>query len=135
SGRIASTRLRSRRAGARPLGWWCSMPSDTFAKRSGLARRVVAASVAVLLPMAVRAGQGTTSTLKPPIDLADPANIEAGRQMFNVTCTHYCHGKDARGSRLLGPALRDGSFDTRCLFGREVGGGPRMPAAVAVLGP
>src|SRR2546430_15580318 len=87
------------------------MPSDPSARGGGLARRVVAASLAVLLPMAVRAGQGTTSTLKPPIDLADPANIEAGRQMFNVTCTHYCHGKDARGSGLPGPSLRNGRFD------------------------
>ena len=107
------------------------MPSDPFAKRSGLARRVVAASVAVLLPMAVRAGQGTTSTLKPPIDLADPANIEAGRQMFNVTCTHYCHGKDGRIARA--PSLRGRDLPIDYLYARITRGAPPMPAYATVL--
>jgi len=40
--------------------------SDTFARGAGSRRAWWAASLAVLLPMAVRAGQGTTSTLKPP---------------------------------------------------------------------
>jgi mono/diheme cytochrome c family protein len=108
------------------------MPSDTSAKRSGPARRVVAASIAVLLPMAVGASPGTTDVLKPPIDLADPANIEAGRQMFNVTCTHYCHGKDARGSGLRGPSLRNGGFDNWYLYGRISGGRPPMPAFAGI---
>jgi len=120
---------------APPPGWWCSMPSDTFATRSGLARRVVATSLAVLLPMAVRASQGTTSTLKPPIDLADPANIEAGRRMFNVTCTHYCHGKDARGGGMRGPSLRNGGFDNWYLYGRISGGRPPMPAFAGIYTP
>ena len=108
------------------------MPSDTVAKRRRLARRVVAASLAVLLPTALRASQGTTNILKPPIDLADPANIEAGRKMFNVTCTHYCHGKDARGSGLRGPSLRNGGFDNWYLYGRISGGRPPMPAFAGI---
>jgi mono/diheme cytochrome c family protein len=68
------------------------------------------------------------TALVPPIDLNDPANIEAGREMFNVTCTHYCHGRDARGGGMRGPSLRNGNFDNAYLFGRITGGKPPMPA-------
>ncbi len=69
-----------------------------------------------------------STTLIPPIDLNDPTNIEAGREMFNVTCTHYCHGKDARGGGMRGPSLRNGNFDNAYLFARITVGKPPMPA-------
>jgi len=96
---------------------------------------LVAALLALALTTWVWAGQTPTATLQPPIDLADPANIEAGRQMFNVTCTHYCHGKDARGSGLRGPSLRNGGFDSWYLYGRISGGRPPMPAFAGIYTP
>ena len=96
---------------------------------------LVAALLALALTTWVCAGQTPTATLQPPIDLADPANIEAGRQMFNVTCTHYCHGKDARGSGLRGPSLRNGGFDNWYLYGRISGGRPPMPAFAGIYTP
>ena len=68
------------------------------------------------------------TALIPPIDLNDPINIEAGREMFNVTCTHYCHGREARGGGMRGPSLRNGNFDNAYLFGRITEGKPPMPA-------
>ena len=96
---------------------------------------LVMALLALVLTTCVWASQTPTTTLPPPIDLADPANIEAGRQMFNVTCTHYCHGKDARGSGLRGPSLRNGGFDNWYLYGRISGGRPPMPAFAGIYTP
>jgi cytochrome c553 len=42
--------------------------------------------------------------LKPPINLKDPAQIAAGREVFNHTCALYCHGIDGRAARA--PSLR-----------------------------
>jgi hypothetical protein len=69
------------------------------------------ALLALVLTTCVWASQ-TATTLRPPVDLADPANIQAGRQMFNVTWTHYCHGKDARAGGMRGPSFRNGGFNT-----------------------
>ena len=68
------------------------------------------------------------AAVTPLIDLKDPANIEAGREFFQVTCSHYCHGKDARGGGMRGPSLRNRNFDNAYLFGRISNGFPPMPA-------
>lgn len=98
-------------------------------------RALVAASLAGALATCVGANQTTGDTLKPPIDLNDPVNIEAGRRMFNVTCTHYCHGKDARGGGMRGPSLRNRDFDDGYLYGRISGGRPPMPAFATIYTP
>ncbi len=36
---------------------------------------------------------------------SDPAKVTAGRQLFNATCTGYCHGRDGLVGRT--PSLRD----------------------------
>jgi mono/diheme cytochrome c family protein len=66
--------------------------------------------------------------LVPPIDLSDPTNIEAGREMFNATCTHYCHGREARGGGMRGPPLRNLTYDDTYIYVRIAGGKPPMPA-------
>src|SRR5207302_9107506 len=96
---------------------------------------VVIALLALVLTTWVRASQTPTTTLQPPIDLSDPINIEAGRQMFNVTCTHYCHGKDAQGGGMRGPSLRNQGFDNAYLYGRISGGKPPMPAFASIYTP
>ncbi len=70
----------------------------------------------------------TPATVEPPIDLKDPANIEAGREMFNVTCTHYCHGREARGGGIRGPSLRNRGLDNVYIYNRITEGRPPMPA-------
>jgi hypothetical protein len=50
---------------------------------------LVVALLALVLTTCVWASQTPTTTLQPPIDLSDPVNIEAGRQMFNVA--HFGH--------------------------------------------
>lgn len=96
---------------------------------------LVAVSLAVVGASPVGASQATGDTLKPPIDLDDPVNIEAGRQMFNVTCTHYCHGKDARGGGMRGPSLRNRGFDNGYLYGPMSGGRPPMRAFATIYTP
>ncbi|MBT0961964.1 c-type cytochrome [Denitromonas iodatirespirans] len=57
------------------------------------------------------------SATRPPLDLRDPARIEAGRKRFAKTCAGYCHGHEGVGGRApdfkgrtdLGPQL---TFDT-----------------------
>lgn len=62
------------------------------------------------------------------VDLADPAVIDAGRQLFHGTCTHYCHGREARGGGILGPSLHHRDFDNAYLFSRISNGRAPMPA-------
>jgi len=107
-------------------------------RRNAWIRRPVAVVMALLALMLTTCGwasQTPTTTLQPPIDLSDPINIEAGRQMFNVTCTHYCHGKDAQGGGMRGPSLRNQGFDNAYLYGRISGGKPPMPAFASIYTP
>jgi mono/diheme cytochrome c family protein len=106
-------------------------------RAAGIVSRLgpAAALVALGLSSWVRASQPPAATLAPPIDLADPVNIEAGRQMFNVTCTHYCHGMGARGGGMRGPSLRNRGFDNAYLYGRISGGRPPMPAFATIYTP
>ncbi len=61
----------------------------------------------------------------PPIDLTDPAVIEAGEKLYLQSC-RGCHGKDGQGGR--GPALRGRGFDSRYAFDLITRGSPAMPA-------
>ncbi len=70
-----------------------------------------------------------------PIDLKDPAAIQAGKDMFRVSCTTYCHGREARGGGHRGPSLRNGGFDNDYLFMVITGGRASMPAYKGVYNP
>jgi mono/diheme cytochrome c family protein len=70
----------------------------------------------------------------PPFDLKDPDAVRHGGQLYQQTCTGYCHGKEGRISRA--PALRGREFDPGYLFARiSNGGNPPMPAFSTMLPP
>jgi len=75
------------------------------------------------------------SSVTPPFDLADPAVIEAGRQIFRVSCTTYCHGREGRGGGHRGPGLRNGTFDNAYLFEVIAKGRATMPAYAGLYPP
>ena len=75
------------------------------------------------------------AAVTPPIDLNDPRAIEAGREHFHVTCSHYCHGGGGRGSGIRGPSLRNRNFDNAYLFARISNGYPPMPAFKSIYTP
>jgi mono/diheme cytochrome c family protein len=69
-----------------------------------------------------------SSTGTPPIDLKDPAAIEAGKTIFRHSCTTYCHGREGQGGGLRGPTLRNGNFENPYLFQVISSGRASMPA-------
>lgn len=73
--------------------------------------------------------------INPPIDLNDPANIAEGRKFFQVTCSHYCHGKDGVGGGLRAPSLRNRGLDSIYIFNRISNGRPPMPAFKTIYTP
>ncbi len=60
----------------------------------------------------------------PPVDLKDPAVIQAGAAIYNGNCTFYCHGQEGRPK--LGPNLRGREFDKDVLFDVLANGRGRM---------
>jgi mono/diheme cytochrome c family protein len=75
------------------------------------------------------------AAVTPPIDLNDVKAIEAGKEHFQVTCTHYCHGAGGRGGGIRGPSLRNRHFDNAYLFARISNGFPPMPAFKEIYTP
>lgn len=77
-------------------------------------------------------GAGTVlaqqSNASPPIDLNDPAAIEAGKSIFRRSCTTYCHGREGLGGGHRGPSLRNENFDNAYLFQVISSGRASMPA-------
>lgn len=90
---------------------------------------------APLLALAVTVGavvaHGQTGDA-PPINLNEPAVIEAGEKLYGQTC-RYCHGKEGQGGR--GPTLRGRGFDYRHVWSRITNGYPPMPAFNQVYTP
>jgi mono/diheme cytochrome c family protein len=78
-------------------------------------------------------GPPAASSFTPPFDLKDPAAVETGRQLFQQTCTGYCHGREGRVSRA--PKLRGRQLDSTYLYGRIANGWPPMPAFRTILSP
>ena len=52
-------------------------------------------------------GLAAQSVLQPPINLSDPAQIDAGKALFNGRCVAYCHGNEGSGGRT--PAFKGNS--------------------------
>lgn len=115
------------------------LPITSFSPRRCIAYASLVsllAGVSVTLAQKVPDAPVTPSPpLAPPIDLSEPANIEAGREMFNATCTHYCHGREARGGGMRGPSLRNMSYDDQYLYARITGGKPPMPSFATAYTP
>ncbi len=76
-----------------------------------------------------------SSTTAPPIDLMDPAVIEAGKDIFRRSCTTYCHGREGRGGGHRGPTLRNGNFENAYLFQTIASGRASMPGFSRVYEP
>lgn len=86
-----------------------------------------AALVASLAWLAeVSGAQTAASKPTPPIDLNRPAEIEAGKAIYDASCSHYCHAPG--GAAGLGPALRGRHFDNAYLYMRISNGAPPIPA-------
>ena len=63
----------------------------------------------------------------PPFDLSDPKVVGEGAQLFQQTCTGYCHGKEGGPSRA--PKLRGQKLERGYVYGRITKGSPNgMPA-------
>ncbi len=89
---------------------------------------VLAGTAGVLAQPATTPPAPASAAPPPPIDLSDPKAIEAGKEHFQVTCSHYCHGAGGRGGGIRGPSLRSRNFDNAYLFARISNGFPPMPA-------
>lgn len=94
-------------------------------------------SVLVLVAIGVGAAVGQqsnppsatgSSAGTPPIDVKDPAAIEAGKTIFRRSCTTYCHGREGQGGGLRGPRLRNQDFENTYLFQVISSGRASMPA-------
>ncbi len=77
-------------------------------------------------------GASSTGDSQPPLDLNDPAIVQAGSRLFRTTCTHYCHNPEGRAARA--PALRGRSdLSPEFIYQRIVRGAAPMPAYGSTL--
>ncbi len=109
--------------------------SEPSASSTSRAQTPVPSSPADIPPNPGGADTPQAATPAPPVDLNDAAVIQAGRDLFHVTCSHYCHGPGAKGGGARGPSLRHRDFDNAYLFQRISNGQPPMPAFKDVYTP
>lgn len=97
------------------------------AMRPTLAVMTSILALAVALGWLVDHLPGFAQGTAPPFDLADPKVIGEGSQLFQQTCTGYCHGKEGGPSRA--PKLRGQKLERGYVYGRIAKGSPNgMPA-------
>jgi mono/diheme cytochrome c family protein len=81
-------------------------------------------------PLAALAGGQDKAPVFDKAYLSDPANIEAGRKVWEMQCRH-CHGAAAYPGKA--PKLRPGSLEPDFIFDRVTYGFGKMPSWKSVF--
>lgn len=91
-------------------------------------RKAILAGIALAFAAATAAGQQNASEQQPPVFdqkfLSNPANIEAGRTVWDNQCRH-CHGAAAYPGKA--PKLNPGRMDPDFIYDRVTNGFGKMP--------
>jgi mono/diheme cytochrome c family protein len=110
--------------------WGTALSLGGWMMRSVVITSVIGMIIATASTLLAQAPASNT-VHTPPLDLQDPAVIEAGARVFSQNCTHYCHAKEGRVARA--PALRGRDLPIDYLYERITKGAPPMPAYGTVL--